>query len=413
MPMILCTKEQEQNYLMHHGIIGMKRGVRRWQDEDGNYTPEGRIHYGIGQGIRKIGAKINRSLSESNAKIAEKREKSAALARNRAENSRIRMELKPNAKTNERYKRDLAEANRLTAKAGLSKTKSDIQALRAKNLEDHDNMSKVDQLNAKADMLALKANRSDLMTKANSKTGTGDSMEAKRLMLKSELARNKAEKAELSQDKPEANPDETRKEQIKESRYRNDVENFDNLSRERKKEVGDELMKRFGENVEKARKAAEGLDYKNKEDRDLLDAVAISDNDKEIRKTEQWLFNRMHKYSGNMNSMDFARGSEGEKACKECLDAYDKQNAREDEIKKEIGYKEIPYKQAESNRTRNERKREYERFKKACENDSIWKSLSENSKKADSAICGAVLRDIGLSDTPENRKLIEWYVFID
>ena len=32
-------------YLMHHGIKGQKRGFRRWQNEDGSYTPEGYQHY--------------------------------------------------------------------------------------------------------------------------------------------------------------------------------------------------------------------------------------------------------------------------------------------------------------------------------------------------------------------------------
>lgn len=34
------------NYLYHHGILGQKWGVRRWQNEDGSLTEEGRLHYG-------------------------------------------------------------------------------------------------------------------------------------------------------------------------------------------------------------------------------------------------------------------------------------------------------------------------------------------------------------------------------
>lgn len=38
------------NALEHHGVKGQKKGKRRYQNEDGSYTAEGRIHYGIGDG---------------------------------------------------------------------------------------------------------------------------------------------------------------------------------------------------------------------------------------------------------------------------------------------------------------------------------------------------------------------------
>lgn len=37
------------NELKHYGIPGMKKGVRRWQNEDGSLTAAGRQRYGIGQ----------------------------------------------------------------------------------------------------------------------------------------------------------------------------------------------------------------------------------------------------------------------------------------------------------------------------------------------------------------------------
>lgn len=33
-------------YLIHYGIKGQKKGIRNFQYEDGSLTPEGRIRYG-------------------------------------------------------------------------------------------------------------------------------------------------------------------------------------------------------------------------------------------------------------------------------------------------------------------------------------------------------------------------------
>lgn len=38
------------NELMHYGVMGMKWGVRRYQNPDGTLTDEGKAHYGAGDG---------------------------------------------------------------------------------------------------------------------------------------------------------------------------------------------------------------------------------------------------------------------------------------------------------------------------------------------------------------------------
>ena len=40
------------DYLSHHGILGMKWGIRRYQNKDGSLTPAGKAHYGVGEGTK-------------------------------------------------------------------------------------------------------------------------------------------------------------------------------------------------------------------------------------------------------------------------------------------------------------------------------------------------------------------------
>jgi hypothetical protein len=42
-----------ENTLAHHGVKGQSWGDRKYQYEDGSLTPEGKIHYGVGDGSKK------------------------------------------------------------------------------------------------------------------------------------------------------------------------------------------------------------------------------------------------------------------------------------------------------------------------------------------------------------------------
>ena len=50
--------------LMHHGIKGQKWGVRRFQNEDGSYTSQGRKRYGIKGHINNIKEKVINAIAD-------------------------------------------------------------------------------------------------------------------------------------------------------------------------------------------------------------------------------------------------------------------------------------------------------------------------------------------------------------
>lgn len=47
------NRQVVNDYIAHHGVKGQKWGDRNYQYEDGSLTPEGKIHYGVGDGNSK------------------------------------------------------------------------------------------------------------------------------------------------------------------------------------------------------------------------------------------------------------------------------------------------------------------------------------------------------------------------
>lgn len=66
--------------LYHHGIKGMKWGIRRFQNADGTLTPAGRKHYTAADGVEAETKVQAKALKYSEKKVTK------ALARNRVDN---------------------------------------------------------------------------------------------------------------------------------------------------------------------------------------------------------------------------------------------------------------------------------------------------------------------------------------
>ena len=61
--------------LTHWGISGMKWGRRRWQNEDGSLTEEGRIHYGVGAAREAAKNEARVIKAQAKAKAYEEKQK--------------------------------------------------------------------------------------------------------------------------------------------------------------------------------------------------------------------------------------------------------------------------------------------------------------------------------------------------
>lgn len=68
-PMII---QEDFDYLEHHGILGQKWGVRRYQNKDGSLTKAGRTRYGVGQPKYKIKVKSPFEKQQAKLKAQEK-----------------------------------------------------------------------------------------------------------------------------------------------------------------------------------------------------------------------------------------------------------------------------------------------------------------------------------------------------
>ena len=67
-----------QNELYHHGIKGMKWGVRRYQNPDGSLTVAGKARYNVGRAVGNVGKAISSAYTAHRSKVVEQRQKKEA-----------------------------------------------------------------------------------------------------------------------------------------------------------------------------------------------------------------------------------------------------------------------------------------------------------------------------------------------
>ena len=163
----------ENNELYHSGIKGMKWGIRRYQNEDGSLTEEGRRHYGYklkgpGDLVKAIKtkhqAKVELKKKEKQRKERAKRLEAARKARaeKKAYNDAKKKALESGtADEVAKYLKDLTTdeknkvANRLNADANLMRLADDAAARKAKEAAEKSKWNKFTRLTTKAGQLAV------------------------------------------------------------------------------------------------------------------------------------------------------------------------------------------------------------------------------------------------------------------
>lgn len=142
--------------LCHWGIKGQRWGFRRFQNEDGSLTPEGRERYGEGgakskSDVQKYKAKVSFKTQQYKADLKSK----AQIEKDKRTAKEERNRLKEQAKTDKALKKEQAKVDRV-AKKEQAKTEKQgrplgMKVTRTKNMSDEDLQKAVDRLKLQAE----------------------------------------------------------------------------------------------------------------------------------------------------------------------------------------------------------------------------------------------------------------------
>ena len=129
--------QEYQNYLAHHGVKGQKWGVRRYQNEDGSLTAEGRKKYGVGieelkERLEATKQKVKAEISESPSfKAIAKAHLQVERAKQAVEDSEIRKKLSLE-KNRSAHRKQLEEQYK---KEGMNKADAEVAAWKREKTE--------------------------------------------------------------------------------------------------------------------------------------------------------------------------------------------------------------------------------------------------------------------------------------
>lgn len=108
MAIYYADASQDEEYLEHYGIRGMKWGIRNYQNPDGSLTPAGKERYGHGKGERTK-KQVGRTISDLNSQSREMARIKGDISQQK--NRYVKASKKGNTVKAAKYKAKLDESN--------------------------------------------------------------------------------------------------------------------------------------------------------------------------------------------------------------------------------------------------------------------------------------------------------------
>ena len=115
----------QEEYLAHHGVIGQKWGVRRYQNYDGSLTALGRKHRGLGEKSSKAVKTIEKAIKKRRAEKQAIREEARKASRARA----VELETERQAQRHQKLKEEIRRNPRNMYKYRDQLTKEEAKEL--------------------------------------------------------------------------------------------------------------------------------------------------------------------------------------------------------------------------------------------------------------------------------------------